>query len=581
VIPRPVVAVAAGLCLAVVTVGCTDADDTRHASHSSHETATTSASPSARSAPLADRQPRVVTLAFAGDTHFQLNLSALLDHPHDALSAIRGTLADADLTMLNLESAITERGSRDPKELEHPADRFWYRASSRALDLLAGAGVDVVTVANNHGADYGPEGLADTLRAADQGPIPVVGVGRDRAAAFTPYRATVDGTRIAFLAADASTREGRSGVWAAGPRTPGLAAARGEHTHALLRSVRSAAARDEVVVVYLHWGVEGHACPSPAQGELARAVAAAGADVVVGSHAHVQQGAGWLADTYVDYGLGNFLWYHDGVPDTGVLRVRLEDGHAVSDRWSPARIPVIGPPAPVHGRARAEAVVRWRSLRACAGLAPGPAPSNDSSHAPPAPLPAYSASVHRIGPALRHRMRSTRGPGCPVPWSDLRSLRLSYVGFDGAAHRGEIVVAADHARDVVGVFARLYDARWPIRRLRPASDYGGDDERSMAADNTSGFNCRRVSGSDHWSAHAYGAAIDVNPVENPDLHDGSVRPAAGRASARLARGAGASLPPGTIRAGDLVVDAFAAIGWEWGGTWSSPDYQHFATSHDR
>jgi poly-gamma-glutamate synthesis protein (capsule biosynthesis protein) len=575
--PRPVVAVAAVLCLGVVTVGCTDAGASRHASH---ETATTSVA-STRSAPLADPQPRVVTLAFAGDTHFQLNLSSLLDHPHDALTAIRGTLADADLTMLNLESAITERGSRDPKELERPADRFWYRASSHALDLLAEAGVDVVTVANNHGADYGPEGLADTLRAAGHGPIPVVGVGRDRAAAFTPYRATVDGTGIAFLAADASLREGRSGVWAAGPRTPGLAAARGTHTDALLRSVRSAAARDEIVVVYLHWGVEGHACPGRAQGDLARALAAAGADVVVGSHAHVQQGAGWLGDTYVDYGLGNFLWYHDGVPDTGVLRVRLENGHAVSDRWAPARIPVIGPPSPVHGRGRAEAVARWRSLRACAGLASGPAPPSASSSAPRAPLPAYSASVHRIGPALRDEMRSTRGPGCPVPWSDLRSLRVSYVGFDGAAHRGEIVVAADRAWDVVRVFARLYDARWPIRRLRPASDYGGDDERSMAADNTSGFNCRRVTGTDHWSAHAYGAAIDVNPVENPDVHDGSVRPAAGRASARLARGAGASLPPGTIRAGDLVVEAFAEIGWEWGGSWSSPDYQHFSAGHEQ
>jgi poly-gamma-glutamate synthesis protein (capsule biosynthesis protein) len=568
---RLIVNVAAGLCLAVTPTACTDAGA------APREAPTTAPASAAASAPVSEQEPRVVTLAFAGDTHFQLNLAPLLDHPRGALGPIEDVLGDADLTMLNLESALTQGGSWDPKELEAPSDRFWYRAPPRALDLLAGAGVDVVTVANNHGADYGPEGLADTLRAAERSPIPVIGVGRDRAAAFTPYRVTVGHTRIAFLAADASTREGRSPIWEAGPRSPGIAAARGSRTHALLRAVRTAAAHDEVVVVYLHWGVEGHSCPSPTQRILARGLAAAGADVVVGSHTHVQQAAGWLGNTYVDYGLGNFLWYHNGEPDSGVLRVRIEDGRAVSDHWAPARIPLIGPPAPVHGRTRAEAVARWRSLRDCAGLASHPTSSADHRQS----LPAYSSSVHRIDAAQRDRMRSTHGRGCPVPWGDLRSLHVSYVGFDGEAHTGEIVVAAAHARDVIGVFARLYDARWPIRRLRPVSDYGGDDERSMAADNTSGFNCRRVAGSDHWSAHAYGDAIDVNPVENPDLQDGLVRPAAGRPFARLDREEGVSVPTGTIRAGDVVVEAFAAIGWDWGGTWASPDYQHFHLGHDQ
>ena len=200
-------------------------------------------------------------------------------------------------------------------------------------------------------------------------------------------------------------------------------------------------------MVYMHWGVEGQTCPSPSQRNLARALAAAGADVVVGSHAHLQQGAGWLGDTYVDYGLGNFLWYHNGSPETGVLRVRIVDGHVVSDRWVPARIPLIGPPVPVHGRARTEAVARWRGLRACAGLASRPASSTTRRSV------GVLSSVRRIGPALRDRMRSTHGPACPVPWSDLRSLHLSYVGFDGEAHTGEIIVAAEHARDMVGVFA--------------------------------------------------------------------------------------------------------------------------------
>ena len=440
----------------------------------------------------------------------------------------------------------------------------------------------MVTVANNHGADYGPEGLRDTLQAVERSPIPVIGVGRDRAAAFAPYRVTVDRTRIAFLAGDASPLESRSPVWRAGPGTPGLAAAHGARPHALLAAVRRAAAHDEVVAVYLHWGTAHRACPSPAQRSLASDLAAAGADVIVGSHAHVQQGAGWLGDTYVAYGLGNFLWYHDGVPDSGVLRVRVEDGHVVSDGWAPARIPQIGPPVPLHGRARAAAVARWRSLRGCAGLAARPATEPAAgpspSAGPSASLPAYASTVRRIGPRLRARMRSAHRPGCPVPWSHLRSLRLSYVGFDGAAHTGEVVVAAGHARDVVGVFGRLYRARWPIRQLRPVSDFGGDDERSMAADNSSGSTAAT------WPAATTGRRTPTAPrstsIPSRTPTCTTVRcvrrrdaPSRGSSARR-----GQSLPPGTIRADDIVVRAFAEIGWEWGGQWSAPDYQHFAAA---
>ena len=145
-------------------------------------------------------------------------------------------------------------------------------------------------------------------------------------------------------------------------------------------------------------------------------------------------------------------------------------------------------------------------------------------------------------------------------------------------------MASRYALDLVTVFGRLYRARWPIRHMRPASEYGGDDDRSMAADNTSAYNCRRVAGTRHWSAHAYGAAIDLNPVENPFVWGGQVHPAAGRRFARLDRAGGpqaTSRPPGVIRSGDVVVDAFAAIGWTWGGAWSAtPDYQHFSAPEE-
>jgi poly-gamma-glutamate synthesis protein (capsule biosynthesis protein) len=515
----------------------------------------------------ADKPPRgAVTLAFAGDMHFEYHLAALLDHPRGALGPITRTLGDADLTMVNLESAITDGGTPEAKELEDPSQRFHFRTSPGALDVLAGAGVDVVTMANNHAADYGPVGVRDTLAAIRRGPVPVVGIGRNRRAAFTPYRVSVRGTRFAFLAGDASFREGASTVWAAGPTTPGIAAAHAPRPKALLAAVRAADRRDDVVVVYLHWGAELQACPTEQQRTTASALADAGADIVVGTHAHVQLGSGWIGETYVDYGLGNFLWYHDHQPESGVLRVRVVDGEVVSDSWSPARIGPDGRPTPLTGQQADTAVARWRELRECAGLA------SRSDRLPP-----YWSSVHPIGPDLQHRMRYSHGPQCPVALEDLRFQRVTYVGFDDRAHIGEMVLHRDVARDVTRVFHRLYDARWPIRRMRLVDDYRGDDDRSMAANNTSGYNCRRVAGSTSWSDHAYGTAIDINPVQNPYLTGSSVRPPKGYRFATVDRSDAARGPAGVIHANDVVVRAFAEIGWSWGGHWTpSKDYQHFS-----
>jgi hypothetical protein len=225
------------------------------------------------------------------------------------------------------------------------------------------------------------------------------------------------------------------------------------------------------------------------------------------------------------------------------------------------------------------------------GAPVGPSPSTTvpdlaTPSAPPSPdpprssvgAPAYSASVERIDAGLRRRMRFSHRPGCPVPLADLRYLRMSHVDLQGKVRTGEMVVHADHAEAVTKVFERLYDARWPVARMRLVDVYGGDDDRSMAANNTSAYNCRRVAGSSAWSNHAYGAAIDVNPVQNPYVTD-AVAPPAGRRFAAIERSPGAQVPPGVVRSGDVVVRAFAAIGWEWGGDWtSSKDYQHFSAS---
>ena len=183
----------------------------------------------------------------------------------------------------------------------------------------------------------------------------------------------------------------------------------------------------------------------------------------------------------------------------------------------------------------------------------------------------------RIDAALADRMRRSHRPGCPVPLRDLRYLRMTHRDLDGRARTGEMVVHRRWARDVTEVFGRLYAAGWPVARMRLVDDHGADDLASMAANNTSGFNCRRVAGQSSWSQHAYGAAIDLNPVQNPYVRPGSVEPPAGRRFAGIDRGRSAPVEPGVVRQDDLVVAAFARIGWEWGGDWvSSKDYQHVA-----
>lgn len=186
-------------------------------------------------------------------------------------------------------------------------------------------------------------------------------------------------------------------------------------------------------------------------------------------------------------------------------------------------------------------------------------------------LPPFHAYVTRVTAA--ELGRSWR-PGCPVGPSQLRNVTVSYVGFDGRAHTGRIVVNRAVVRDVETVFRRLYTVRFPIRRMVPVARFGGSDDRSMAADNTSGFNCRYAvaPGPKSWSVHAYGEAIDVNTVENPYLEGGRVLPPAGRTFTNRAR-----YRKGMAVAGGVLVRAFASVGWLWGGRWSSsPDWQHFS-----
>jgi hypothetical protein len=188
----------------------------------------------------------------------------------------------------------------------------------------------------------------------------------------------------------------------------------------------------------------------------------------------------------------------------------------------------------------------------------------------------FHGSVRPLDASLRAELtgRSWK-PGCPVALADLRLLELTHWGFDGRVHTGRLVVNEDVANDVVSVFRRLYGLRFPVRRMRLVDEYGASDYRSIEADNTSAFNCRRATGSAHWSEHAYGHAIDLNPLENPYVSGG--RTSHGRSVPYLDR---TRALRGVVVAGGPVVAAFRSIGWGWGGDWAGDvkDYQHFSVS---
>ncbi|GAA3046194.1 D-alanyl-D-alanine carboxypeptidase [Actinokineospora globicatena] len=184
-------------------------------------------------------------------------------------------------------------------------------------------------------------------------------------------------------------------------------------------------------------------------------------------------------------------------------------------------------------------------------------------------LPPFVAVVR---PVSEKRLGKSWRPGCPVGPEGLRLVTLTVVGLDGRVHRGELVVAKEVAGEVVWVFGELYRARYPIERMVTVEKYDADDDLSMAANNTSAFNCRPITGGTEWSNHSYGRAIDINPVLNPYISgSGAVYPPNGAPYVDRTR-----TDPGLIHAGDATLRAFERRGWDWGGYWTTPiDYQHF------
>jgi hypothetical protein len=190
--------------------------------------------------------------------------------------------------------------------------------------------------------------------------------------------------------------------------------------------------------------------------------------------------------------------------------------------------------------------------------------------------PPRSASVPPfrapIDPVTAADLGASWRSGCPVHYSRLREVRVPYWNYSGRRRIGHLVVHYQVTDDMRAVFRKLYDTRFQIRSIRPVSEFGASDARSMRANNTSAFNCRYVAGTTTWSQHSYGRAIDINPVQNPYVRNGQADPPSGQPWVdRSHGGPGMAMPRTALNAG------FAARGWSWGGRWSSAkDYQHFS-----
>ncbi|GAA3792123.1 CapA family protein [Sphaerisporangium flaviroseum] len=336
---------------------CSAAESSAPAAKGTGSTGSASAPATTQAKP----QRKPFTISFGGDVHFEGQLRNRLAAPRTAFGPISSVLRRSDLAMVNLETAITQGGT------PAPGKQFTFRAPPTALTALKAAGIDVASMANNHGMDYMESGLRDSLAAIRRSRFPIVGIGKNAAEAYKPFRKTVNNNRVAIIGATQVLDAEFIQSWTATDSKGGLASAKNQQR--LIQAVRQARKTSDTVIVHLHWGTELQKCPNAAQLDLAPKLIAAGADVIVGGHAHILLGSGYLKGRYVNYGMGNFVFYNSGpeTGSTGVLTLTINGRKVLKDQWTPARING-GIPVPVTGTARQQALASWKALRGCAGL---------------------------------------------------------------------------------------------------------------------------------------------------------------------------------------------------------------------
>jgi hypothetical protein len=190
-------------------------------------------------------------------------------------------------------------------------------------------------------------------------------------------------------------------------------------------------------------------------------------------------------------------------------------------------------------------------------------------------FPKYHSNISHISTALLDEMneKSWRGD-CPRSISELRLVHVLHWSGPEEIRWGELVIAAEEAQNIVDIFEEIYLARFIIPQIRRIDHYEANDDLSMAANNTSAFNCRTIKGTEVWSQHSFGDAIDINPLWNPWVRGSIIDPP--EAADFVDR---SNLRPGMITDGDVVVRAFSSRGWKWGGHWNGKkDYQHFSVN---
>ena len=299
-----------------------------------------------------------IRIAFGGDVHGEPPIRQLLDRGQNPLDGVQSAFADADLVMVNLETAVTTVGA----PLDH---EFIFNAPPSLLPALKAGGVRVVNLGNNHSTDYGTAGLLDTIDRATAAGLTVVGAGRNSDDTYTAKVIDVRGVRVGFLGFD---RNLPFDAPIAGATSPGQADGRNaQFAASVVRKARTVA---DVVVVMVHTGVERDECPTPSDVAFFNTLLAAGATIVVGNHPHVLQAVVERDDQLVMYSNGNFVFYPttEDQRKTGVLTVGVNrEGKVVGHDFAPAVIDAQGRPQIIGGAARDRALADLEALAPGAG----------------------------------------------------------------------------------------------------------------------------------------------------------------------------------------------------------------------